>query len=236
MYNAVLELGKLAAVPAVGSANQISSDALQSVNVMAVAAGALFKALGGVLIATVHAAVAVVIHRAVAHIVLVHKVNNIGDCFWIMCSVTVNLYIEDVAATGEIMIGRFHLGFVLRRALVIDRNVVAVGVINLIGHTRDFTEILAVATGEFSTETLGWRRKHTVVVLITFTEFVDAVAHVGDNLKPQLLSLVALAMMMSNKGNQALSQSNEANAQGALVDDTLHLVVRTKLAGAIPQL
>ena len=72
VYYTVAEFGKLAAVPAVGGTNQITSDALQLVDVGAVALRALVQIFGCVLVSAVHAAVAVVVHRAVTDIVLVH--------------------------------------------------------------------------------------------------------------------------------------------------------------------
>ena len=113
MDNAVLELGELAAVPAVGGADQVASDALQAVDVVTVAAGALVKVLGGILVAAIHAAVTVVVHRAIAHVVLVHQINDMGNSLGVMGGIAIDLDIEDVAATGQLVIGSFHLGFVL---------------------------------------------------------------------------------------------------------------------------
>ena len=71
---------------------------------------------------------------------------------------------------------------------------------------------------------------------VTLTEVIDAVAHVGHNLDAQLLGLVALAMMMANEGDQTLGKTDEADAQGALVDDALDPVVGTQIARTVPQL
>ena len=236
MDDTVLELGELAAVPAVGGADEVACDALQAVDVVAVAAGALVEVIGSVLIAAIHAAVAVVVDRTVAHVVLVHQVHDIGDGFGIVGGVTVNLDIEDMSATGQLMVGSLDLGLVLGRALVIDRHVVAVGIIDFVGHSGDFAEVLAVTTGELARETLGRRCQHTVVVLVALAELVDTVAHIGDNLDTQLLCLVALAVMMAHEGNQALGKADKADAQGALVDDTFHTVVGAEFAGTVPQL
>ena len=61
MNYTVVELGKLAAVPTVGGSNQVTSDALELVDVMAVALGALMQILSSVLISAVQASVAVVV-------------------------------------------------------------------------------------------------------------------------------------------------------------------------------
>ena len=166
MDDAVLELGKFAAIPTVGGADEVTSDALQSVDIMTVAVGALLKALGGILVAAVHATVAVVVDRAVTHVVLVHEVHNIGNCLGVVGGITVNLDVEDVATTGQFVIGSLNLGLVLGRALVIDRHVVAVGVIDLVGHTGDLAEVLTVAASEFAAEALGGRGKDAIVVLV----------------------------------------------------------------------
>ena len=60
--NAVLEFGKFTAVPAIGGADEVAGDALQAVDVVSVALGAFLKAVGGILISTVHATVAVMVH------------------------------------------------------------------------------------------------------------------------------------------------------------------------------
>ena len=236
MDDAVLELGKLAAIPAVGGADEVTGDALQAVDVMTVAVGALLKAIGGILVTAVHATVAVMVDRAVTHVVLVHEVHNIGNRLGVVGGITVNLDVEDVTATSQFVIGSLDLGLVLGRALVIDGHMVAVGVIDLVGHTGNLAEVLAVAAGEFAAETLGGRGKDTIVVLVALAELVNAVAHIGNDLDTQLLCLVTLTVVMSREGNQTLSKANEANAQRTLVDDALHLVVGLEFAGTVPQL
>ena len=98
MNHTVLEFGEFAAVPSVGGADEVAGDALQAVDVVAVANGALLKTLGSILIAAVHTAVAVVVHRAIAHVVLVHQIHDCRDGLGIVGSVAVNLDVEDVAA------------------------------------------------------------------------------------------------------------------------------------------
>ena len=236
MDDAVLELGEFAAVPAVGGADKVAGDALQAVDVVAVAVGAFLESVGGILVAAIHAAVAVVVHRAVAHVVLVHQVHDIGDGFGIVGGIAINLHIEDVAAQGKGMVGRLDLGLMLGRALVIDRHVVAVGVVDLVGHAGDFAEVFTVAAGKLSAKALGWRGEHTVVVLIALAEVVDALTHVTDDFQAQLLRLVALAVVMADKGYQTLGKANIADAQRALVDDALYLVTGFEFVGAYPEL
>ena len=111
--DAVLELGEFAAVPAVGGADEVTRDALQTVDIMAVAVGALVEIFGSVLVAAVHAAVAVVVDRAVAHVVLVHEIHDIGNRLGVVGGITVNLDIEDVSATSQFVIRSLDLGLVL---------------------------------------------------------------------------------------------------------------------------
>ena len=113
---------------------------------------------------------------------------------------------------------------------------VAIGIIDLVGHSGNLAEVLAVATGKLAGQTLGGCCQDAVVVLIALAELVDAVTHVGNNLDTQLLRLVALAMMMPREGNQTLGQADETDAERSLVDDALDLVVGRKLTGTVPQL
>ena len=69
MRHPVVELCQLAGVPAVGSANEVACDALQTVDVMAAAHRTGVEVRVGVLVSAVHAAVAVVVHAAVAQVV-----------------------------------------------------------------------------------------------------------------------------------------------------------------------
>ena len=77
-----------------------------------------------VFVAAFHAAVAVVVDRTVTDVVGVHKVYDVGDCLGVMGGVAVDLNIEYVAATGQLMIRAFDFRFVARRAFVINRHMV----------------------------------------------------------------------------------------------------------------
>ena len=62
VHHAVAELSELSAVPSAGRSHEVSCDSLQLVNLLASAVRALLHVLLGILISTVHAAVAVVVH------------------------------------------------------------------------------------------------------------------------------------------------------------------------------
>ena len=62
MDHAVAELGELGVVPAVCGAYEIAGDALEAINCCRTALRAFFKILARILIAAVHASVAVMVH------------------------------------------------------------------------------------------------------------------------------------------------------------------------------
>ena len=194
------------------------------------------QVFGSVFVATVHTAVAVVVHGAVADVVLVHQVHHVGNGFRVVGGIAVDFHIEDMAATGQIVVWCFHFSLVLRAASVIYRHVVGVGVVCLVGHARDFAEVLTVALGELAAQALGRSGENTVVVLILLRETQCTVAHVGHNLQTELLCLLAFAVVLAHEGNQTFSQTDETDAESALVDHALDGVVRLEFGSTVPQL
>ena len=73
-----------------------------------------------------------------------------------MGGVAVNLHVEDVSATGDVVIGSLDLCLMPCRALVVDRYVVGIGVVVAVGNSWDNAELLAVFLGELTAEALGW--------------------------------------------------------------------------------
>lgn len=112
MHDAVLKFGKLGIVPAVSCADKVTGDALQAVDIVAVAMRTLLEVFLRILISAVHTTVAVVVHGAVADVMLIHEVDNVGDCLGVVGCITVNFHIEDVSATGQGMIRSFNLRLV----------------------------------------------------------------------------------------------------------------------------
>jgi hypothetical protein len=178
MHYSVVELGKFATVPTVGCSYKVACDALQLVDVVTVALRALMQIFGGVLISAVQATVTVMVHRAVANVVLVHQVNDVHDGLWVVGGITVNLNIKDVSTASNLVVRCLNLGLVLGTALVVYGHVITVGVVNLVGDTGKLTKVLTVATCELATEALGWSCEDTVVVLVLLAVLVDALAHV----------------------------------------------------------
>ncbi len=145
--------------------------------------------------------VAVVVHRTVPDIVLVHHADDLHDGLLVVGRVAVDLDIEDVAASGQRMIGRLDLGLMARRTVIVDRHMVGVGVVILVGHARNHAERLAVFLGEFARETLGRSGEDGIVVLVFLAELVDAAAHVAHDLQTERLRLLALAMVLARQGD-----------------------------------
>ena len=110
MYYAIFEFGELGIVPAVGGADEIAGDTLDVVDMMAVTHGTLCQAGLGILISAVHATVTVMVDRAVTDVVFVHQIYDVADSLGVMGGVAIYLYIEDVAAAGELVIGGLDLG------------------------------------------------------------------------------------------------------------------------------
>ena len=99
MGDTILEFGKFAAVPTIGSTYEITSDTLQTVDVVTSALGANLLVLDGILMAAVHATVAIVVDRSIAHVEFVHQIDYLADSLRIVGSIAIDLDIEDVAAT-----------------------------------------------------------------------------------------------------------------------------------------
>ena len=140
-----------------------------------------------------------------------------------------------MSATGYLVIWCLHLSLVTGRTLVVYRYVVGVGVIVSVGDTWDTAELLAVFLGEFTTETFCRCGKHGVVMVIPFAEVVYTLTHIIDDFQSQFLTLLTLSMVLACQGYKTFCQSDEADAERALVDDTLNGVVGLQFVGTDPQ-
>ena len=189
----------------------------------------------GVLVSAVHAAVAVVVHAAVAQVVPVHQVNHVHDDLWVVRGVSVYLHIEDVSTARQVVVGSFYLSLVARAALVVHGHMVRVGVVVAVGDAWQRAKLLAVFLGELSRQSFGRCGEDAVIVLVLLAEVLGAVAHVGHDFDAQLLRLFRLSVVLSHECHETFRQSDEADAQGALVDDALYGVVRLEPFAAAPQ-
>lgn len=159
MHYTIFEFGELGIVPPVGRAYEVARDTLYVVDIMAVTLGTLGEIFLRILVAAIHATVTVVIDRAIADVILIHEVNDVADSLGIVGCISVNLHIEYVTASREFMIGSLDLSLVARRALVVDGDVIGVGIINLVGHTGYDTKRATVTRSEFARKALGRSRK-----------------------------------------------------------------------------
>ena len=123
MDYAVLQFGEFGAVPAVCRTYQVTCNPLERVDVMSVTMRTFLKSLRRILISAIQTSVAVMVHAAVTDVVLVHQVHDVHDGLRIMCRVTVDFHVEDMAAPFKIMIRSLYLGLALRRAMEVNRNV-----------------------------------------------------------------------------------------------------------------
>ena len=153
-----------------------------------------------------------------------------------MGSIAVNLYIEDVAATGQVVVWSLDLCLLQGCTLIVYRHVVGVGIIVAVCNARDDAKLLSVLLSELTAQSLGWSSQDRVVVMILLAELVGTVAHVGNNLLSQLLCLLALAVVFADEGNQAFCQSDEADTQGSVVDDALDGLFRLQVFSAYPEI
>ena len=111
--NAVIQLCQFCLVPTLGSTNQITSNTLQAIDVLATALWTYAQLLLCILIAAGHTAVAVVVYRAVADVVLIEQIYYIHNSLWVVRSIAVNLHIEDVTATSKLVIWSLNLSLML---------------------------------------------------------------------------------------------------------------------------
>ena len=167
MCHTVVKLSEFATVPTVGRAHQVSSDALQFVDVLGTTFWTNFKIVISIFITTINATVSVVIDRAIAHVILVHHIHNTHDDLWVMSGITIYFHVEDMAATCQVVIWSLYFSLVACRALVIDRHVVGVGVVVTVGDTRNYAEFLAVFFGKLASQSLCRSGKHGIIVMVT---------------------------------------------------------------------
>ena len=150
MHHAVSKFCEFCTVPAACRTYEVAGDALQLVNLRSLAVRTFLEVGISVFISAVHAAVAVVVHRAIADVVLVHEIDDGHDGLRVVGRIAVNLHIEDVSATGEGMVRCLDFRLVLRSTFIIYRHMVGVGVVVLVGYAGDDAELLLVCPCELS--------------------------------------------------------------------------------------
>ena len=152
-----------------------------------------------------------------------------------MGGVAVNFYVEDVSATGQVVVGGLDFGFMAGAALVVHGHVVGVGVIITVRNARQAAELLAVYTCELARQPFGRRGQYAVIMLVLVGELVGTVAHVSHDSESQFLSLFRLSVMLAQKRHKTFRQTDEPDAQRTLIDYGRDVVVRFELVAAYPQ-
>ena len=142
-----------------------------------------------ILESAVHAAVAVVVYRAVSDIISVHEVHDAHNSLRVVCRISVDLDIEDVSAACESVVWTLDLSLVLWSTFVIYRHMVRVCIVILVCHAGDDAELLLVTACETACKALCRGCEHAVVVLVCLAELVDLAAHEGHDAESELLSL-----------------------------------------------
>lgn len=163
MYHSVAKFGKFAAVPPVSGAHEISCDTLYRLKRCA-ALRALMLIGVGILISAERAVVSVMVDRAVSDIVFVHEVYNLADGLGIVCRISIDLHVEDMSSACEFVVRRLNLGFMSRRAAVIDRHMVGVGVIIFVGNSGYHSEGGSVALGESPRKSFSRGREYRIIM------------------------------------------------------------------------
>ena len=119
MYYAVVEFCKLSVVPTVGGTYEVTCDTLQTVDISASTLRTFVKMSCCILISAVHATVAVVVYRAIAHIVFIHHIYDALNNLWVVGSIAINLNIEDVTTTCKVMVSVSYTHLTLPTILLV---------------------------------------------------------------------------------------------------------------------
>ena len=137
----------------------------------------------GILIAAIHTAITVMVHATIAHIQLVHHVNNAHDNLWIVGGIAVDFDIENMTATRHLVIRSLDFGLMSRTTFIINGHMVRISIVIAVGDAGDDAELLAVTLGKLTTQAFGRCCKHGLVMMIALAEVVDALSHIAHNLQ-----------------------------------------------------
>ncbi len=70
--NSVIQFCQFSLIPTLGCSNKVTCNTLQLINILAATFRAYFQLRLSILIAAIHTAITIVIHRAITDIVLIH--------------------------------------------------------------------------------------------------------------------------------------------------------------------
>ena len=238
VLDAVPHLSVLGIVEAVKSADQVAGNPADpfKIRVAVPFVAAAFRA--GVLndagIPAHRVAVDGVVDRAVTHAGLLHRADDRLKGFKVGGGIAVQLHIGDVAAVGQLVIGRLNRDLVERADVVIHRHVEGVGVVFPVGHAGDNPVFCLVHPDKAAGEALRRGGDQGEVQAVLLARFVHALAHVAHDLQAEVLGLAAFAVVRTDQSLEAFCQADEAQGQGAVLEHLPHFVVRAELVRVNP--
>lgn len=95
-----------------------------------------------------------------------------------MGGIAVDFDVEDVPSASKFVVRSFDLRFLTRRTMVVDGDMVGVGVVDFIGNAGDYAERFTVLGGEFTRKSFGGSSENGEIVVVSFGEFVSTASHV----------------------------------------------------------
>ena len=81
-----------------------------------------------------------------------------------MSSISVDFHIEDMSGTLVLVVRALYLSLVLRRAMIVYRNMAGISVVILIGNALYDTELFLIHTGELTGKSLGRGSEQAVIM------------------------------------------------------------------------
>ena len=109
-----------------------------------------------------------------------------------------------------------------------------VGVVIAVGNARDDTVFLAVDPDEAAGQALCRSRDQREIQMVLLARLIHALAHMADDLKAEVLRLLALAVMTADERLKAFRKADEAERQRAVLQHLAYLIVRAELLRVDP--
>ena len=170
-----------------------------------------------------------VVHRAVADARLLHAADHALERVDVLADVAVQLDVADVAGVRQRVERRFLLDLLERADVVIHRDVEGIRVILAVGHALDLAVALLVDAQEPPGKALGGRREQRPVEAGLPALFVEAFAHVADDLIAELPALLALAVVLAGQRLERFGKADEADGERAVLQHLRDRIVAVEL-------
>ena len=174
------------------------------------------------------------VHRAVADARLLHAADHALERVDVLADVAVQLDVADVAGVRQRVERRFLLDLLERADVVIHRDVEGIRVILAVGHALDLAVALLVDAQEPPGKALGGRREQRPVEAGLPALFVEAFAHVADDLIAELPALLALAVVLAGQRLERFGKADEADGERAVLQHLRDRIVAVELFGIDP--